>query len=339
MKNDIQITNCTFAKSILMILIVCYHSCAIWTNNWGELPHIQAPGIGIFAEWLNTFHIYCFTLISGYIFYYKKFEKKEYTLFTAFVYKKMKRLLVPFLVVGIMWIIPFEMYFSNKEWNFIFKYLLGISTSQLWFLLMLFNVFIIAFILNPLICKSNLLSVIISTLTWFIGKIGAKHFVNIFQIFTSFQFLLYFILGMKLRQYKNILQHLLKANVIIFLCMGDFILFLITRFKLFDFAKLNNMNTIVLHVLGAVTAFTCFQMFANVLRNGKRCYFFETLMTYSFPIFLFHQQIIYITNSFFDGVFNPYLNAVFNIGISLFGSLLISKFLYKSRVCRTLLGG
>lgn len=101
----------------------------------------------------------------------------------------MKRLLVPFLVVGIMWIIPFEMYFSNKEWNFIFKYLVGISTSQLWFLLMLFNVFIMAFILNPLICKSNLLSVIISTLIWFIGKIGAKHIINIFQIFTSFYIL------------------------------------------------------------------------------------------------------------------------------------------------------
>lgn len=190
MKNDIQITNCTFAKSILMILIVCYHGCALWTNNWGQLPHIQAPGIGIFRNGSIRF-IYCFTLISGYIFYYKKFERKEYILFTAFVYKKMKRLLVPFLVVGIMWIIPFEIYFSNKERNFIFKYLVGISTSQLWFLLMLFNVFIMAFILNPLICKSNLLSVIISTLIWFIGKIGAKHFINIFQIFTSFQFLLY----------------------------------------------------------------------------------------------------------------------------------------------------
>ena len=86
------------------------------------------------------------------------------------------------------------------------------------------------------------------------------------------------------------------------------------------------MNTIILHVFGDVTAFTCFQMLGNVLRNGKRCYFFETLMTYSFPIFLFHQQIIYVINIFFDGVFNPYLNAVLNIAISLFGSLLITKF-------------
>ena len=74
--SDNELNNCSAVKAILMLVIVLYHSLCIFVpNGWGPYkPAIESPILGTMAEWLGTFHIYSFTLISGYIFYYIKFN-------------------------------------------------------------------------------------------------------------------------------------------------------------------------------------------------------------------------------------------------------------------------
>ena len=67
-----KLKNIPFVKSILMLLVLLYHSCVFWTGNWWDIPPVYTSNlIGGFATWLNSFHIYTFTLVSGYIFAFK----------------------------------------------------------------------------------------------------------------------------------------------------------------------------------------------------------------------------------------------------------------------------
>lgn len=73
---DSELANCGSIKAILMLFVVLNHSlCVFVSNGWGPYePATESPVLGVMAEWLGTFHIYGFALISGYIFYYIKFN-------------------------------------------------------------------------------------------------------------------------------------------------------------------------------------------------------------------------------------------------------------------------
>lgn len=64
-----ELENCSFCKAALMILIVLYHVVLPWEGGgWANIrTEIEAPLLRYFAIWMNSFHIYGFVLISGYI--------------------------------------------------------------------------------------------------------------------------------------------------------------------------------------------------------------------------------------------------------------------------------
>lgn len=129
-----------------MIIIVLHHSTLFYSGSWFNILPCSEPNLFLatFSQWLKTFSVEAFTLISGYIYYYKKNEKGEYQIFGQYVRNKAMRLLVPYVAISLLWGIPFNMFF----WDFSFvrildKFGLGESPAQLWFLLMLFDVFVI----------------------------------------------------------------------------------------------------------------------------------------------------------------------------------------------------
>lgn len=67
-----KLDNCTFVKTILMLLVILGHAMAFWSGDWFTAnPIIPSQGLKIMYTWLNSFHIYGFTLVSGYIFAFK----------------------------------------------------------------------------------------------------------------------------------------------------------------------------------------------------------------------------------------------------------------------------
>lgn len=72
--------------------------------------------------------------------------------------------------------------------------------------------------------------------------------------------------------------------------------------------------------------------------NWQRSKVFKTLSTYSMPMYLFHQQIIYFSIVWLNGVVNPWINAVVNCVAAIFGSFIISALLMKWRRTRILIG-
>lgn len=64
--------NCGFVKMGLMFLVILGHCTAFWNGTWftGN-PFYKSSMLGIFSDYLGSFHIYAFTLVSGYIFAFK----------------------------------------------------------------------------------------------------------------------------------------------------------------------------------------------------------------------------------------------------------------------------
>lgn len=66
-----MLDNCHFVQAELMLLIVFCHSflflggMSLWFENQPVI--FKSKGLIILADWLNTFHIYGFTLVLGYI--------------------------------------------------------------------------------------------------------------------------------------------------------------------------------------------------------------------------------------------------------------------------------
>lgn len=87
-----ELESCSFVKTVLMLLVVVYHCFLFWSGGWlTEEPVYEAKVLAIIAMWMNTFHIYGFTLVSGYIFYHIKYKVGRYKDCKEFYINKAKR--------------------------------------------------------------------------------------------------------------------------------------------------------------------------------------------------------------------------------------------------------
>ena len=324
-----------------MFLVVFYHSILFYSGiDWfvGK-PLYVANSLKWLSGWLNSFHIYAFTLVSGYLYFYLRYENGKYQQLKKFLINKIKRLIVPYVFVCIIWVVPITCLFFNYTAGDIFKkYLLATSPSQLWFLWMLFDVFFIVYSMSDVIYKSNVISLIISFVSIIIGAIGGKLFPNLFCIWTGFIYVAYFILGCKIRQYGSykldrlgvlpwFLAHIGLYVVGTYLKSFNGLIFKVSSFAL----------NVILQLIGAVMAFLVLQKLADYVdwKNNRLIKGFSQI---SMPIFLLHQQLIYFSISLFNGHVNPYVNAIINVVFAIIGSVIITKLLYKIRLCRVLMG-
>lgn len=71
-EDGIYLENCKFVKTVLMLMVIFGHAVALWSGNWfADPPAIESNGLSILYALIGNFHIYAFTLTSGYIFAYK----------------------------------------------------------------------------------------------------------------------------------------------------------------------------------------------------------------------------------------------------------------------------
>lgn len=323
-----------------MLLVVAYHCLVFWTGTWftGK-PVINSNTISNVSLWMNSFHIYGFAMVSGYFFFFLKCEKGKYLSFTPFAANKAKRLLVPYVFISLVWVIPFAMYYFHFDAVEIIKrYILGTSPNQLWFLLMLFFVFMIFYPLTSFFEKHNIGGAIIVIGIYGIGLIVSKKLPNVFQVFRACMYLPLFWLGFKIRQYGS--QRLMRIPSLVWVAADVLLFTLVQYLSGFDatIIKLLNLGlSFLLHIIGALMAFAVLQKLANRV-NWKESKVFTLLSKNSMPVYLFHQQVIYVFISLLNGVINPYLHAGINFIGAMAVSLLISTLLMKFKWTRFLIG-
>lgn len=181
-----ELKNISFLKTVLMIIIVLYHSIIFWGGSWfTKNPAQQIVALKWLSEWMNTFHIYGFTLASGYLYAYARHERGKYQSFKAFLQKKATRLLVPYFCVALLWVVPIQCYFIDYTVEeLISKYLLATAPSQLWFLIMLFGVSLFFWLFSDVIYINNKLGLTIALIMYMLGSIGSVLLPNIFGVWT-----------------------------------------------------------------------------------------------------------------------------------------------------------
>ena len=285
------------------------------------------------SKWLNSFHVYCFTLISGYVFYALKFEQGRYQKYITFIANKAKRLLNPYAVVSVIWVIPISVYLTGIGWPEIWKsYVLGESPSQLWFLLMLFWVFIIIWPLSSYLDKHSIHGLIIMITIYLLGRKLSGMVPNIWGFVTALQYEIYFYLGFLIAKRKVLINY---KNTILWLFISVTLWLTANMVNLPQ--NINALKELLIHTTGAIACFYMLQ-FILLKSNCERCRFLKILANNSMTIYLFHQQLIYISIIFLNGKLSPWMHALVNFLFSLIVSLLISVVLKKNKYIRFLLG-
>ena len=263
---ETELSNCTFVKTVLMLAVILYHSVVFWSGGWfTKNPAFSAPALAVFAEWLNGFLVYAFTLVSGYIFYYLKYEKGKYTEFFPFAVNKAKRLLIPYVFASVIWVIPItEVFLKYSLKDIVTKFVLACSPAQLWFLVMLFMVFMAAWCLSDFFAKHDLAGAAAAAGFYVIGLLGGRIFPNVFCIWTSFSHILFFWLGFKLCQKQSALIKRLPSvlyvavNILLFA-----VRYFLSGFDGAAFSILGIFLTLAVRISGAVMAFAVLQTIAQ----------------------------------------------------------------------------
>lgn len=194
-----SLDNCYFIKTILMLMVVLYHSILFMSDGWSPInAKEKSQALLLFAGWLNSFHIYGFVLVSGFIFCHIKQERAGYKDYKSFVINKVRRLVVPALFITCVWAIPiaFELFDYAIE-DIVYRYIIALSPNQLWFSWMLFWVFIISWPLSKYF--DSYVGLIIALLLYLVGSFGGHFVPNYFQIWKGCEYVIFFLLGWTIR--------------------------------------------------------------------------------------------------------------------------------------------
>lgn len=266
-------------------------------------------------------------------------EKGRYNNLKEDIKKRAKRLLVPYLFTSIAWVIPIGiLFFKYSLGEIMNRFVLATGPAQLWFLVMLFFVFVFFELVGKKIKLSfkNLFLVYIITVV--VGNALSAVDFNFFQLATAIKYILYFYLGGYIYRYgKNISWRqtiimifgavILYAVAVVLGDSGNTIIKYSTRF----------IEPVVSVLEVSAIYFLCSKL---VLRCGGilKNKFYQLLEENSFGIYLFHQQIIYYTIIWLNGLAHPVVQALLSFVIALSVSLLMSWILKKWRVTRFMFG-
>lgn len=335
-----ELENCNFVRTVLMLIIVLYHSILFFGGNWFTKDAVfTSKTLSFAASWLNSFHIYGFTLVSGYVFYFLKYEAGKYQKYIPFLKNKAKRLLIPYCFVVLVWVLPIQFSFLKYDIITIIKnFILAISPNQLWFLWMLFGVFAFFWPISNIVKTKRVLGFFVIFALFGIGTVARFILPDVFQILNALTYLPFFYFGFKIRQ--NSFKFIYKIPVLVWV-LAHIMLFIAMKYLYsFDTALFKILNigvAFAVRSVGAVASFVILQKFAN-FANWQQNKLFSVLQKNSMTIYLFHQQIIYFVIICFNGVLNPFVHSIVNFVTAIILSLLIAKLLSKFKITRFLIG-
>ena len=337
---DWNTRNLYFVRLGLMLMVVFYHSILFWTGRWFNavgLPVFTNEYFPVVAKWFISFLMEAFTLVSGYLFYYLNFECKRYESLYKYFKIKTLRLLVPYISVAFFWVIPVSYFFY--KWSFqkiIDKYVLGLAPSQLWYLLMLFNVSLLAYACKKIFLKHTFFSLLLVSVLYVHGLQGWRFTLNYFMVHTSLKYLIFFLIGFKIRQFRC--KNIKFFSVLILFLLHTTLFYLMNFTDICDSGRYGRLFfNLSLNILGAVWIFLLLMKLGKIFPCESNKLLLG-LSENSMGIYLLHQQIIYFCIFLFNGEVDSLCNALINFILSILISLVIICYLKKYKTGRFILG-
>ncbi|MEX1307016.1 MAG: acyltransferase [Eubacteriales bacterium] len=171
------------------------HTISYDASNGAQ--HILNTIIGV----IYSFHMPLFFFVSGAVFGYV-YNRKPYT-FGGLIWKKTKRLAVPFYTTRFFYILPLKLllgiYALSNLPRLIKRLVLLGDLDHLWFLVILFYIFIIAFFLRKYLFKFKI-PVMLLLLA---GLAFYDHVSWAFLLNITFAYIIYFYMGLVFNEYQE----------------------------------------------------------------------------------------------------------------------------------------
>lgn len=146
-------------RVIAMTLVVFYHCLCVYNPIWGSISVGTNDCYVRICHVLNCVHVPLFFCVSGYLFAYLYCFKGKYRQPKEFIKVKIIRLIIPYLFWGVVVLLTTYHFYKPVQ------LLQGIS--HLWFLQVLFNIFVVAFLMRRLLERLDLKLDILIGLTLF----------------------------------------------------------------------------------------------------------------------------------------------------------------------------
>ena len=313
-KRDRKIDN---LRACAIIVVVLGHSIILYSRNWGIYQSNQVCEFFDYVkEIINLIQMPLFFSISGYLF--AKSIKAES--FPTFMVKKAKRLIIPFLFIGLTYMIPLKMflhypgYHGTSYFGAIKRLLNGSDMGHLWFLPTLFLYFAVSFWVKKFAGSSKAvwasITVFASILTLVPSKSGP--YVNYLYHFLGYYWS--FVFGALISSIN-----LQKVQYRWKMCIAGASVTLSALVILMDYS--------VLALIASASLTLCCYLFVSDDNNTM----LARISKNSFGIYLLHSPLIYIT---FTYMLNANPIVVFIVNFFIFGSLafLLSECLSKTQV-------
>lgn len=221
--------NITFIRAMAMILVVLGHSFAPFLENgvyWKTLGVVGTLNAAdIIRGIVYSFHMPLFMSVSGYLFYYEIENslqicrnKERIKSIITFTYKKIWRLVVPFILVMYLWRKPLAYLLGTESKPDSLKSaIIFHTTGPLWYLYVLFAIFILEKIIMWFIWSNEnhiKISLICMAAFAYLGYFmsGVVHHVLIYNF--------YFLIGITIHKYFEKIKKVSNAIVILLLAVS-----------------------------------------------------------------------------------------------------------------------
>lgn len=317
-------------KVIMMLTVVVYHCCAFFTGSWFNcVPLVyKANYISYFAKWLNTFHVQTFTMASGFIYYALKKQKYKNGI-AKDTQKRARRLLLPYFSTMLLWVVPFYVVFYGFHVeDLIYKFVLGCAPSQLWFLPMLFWSFIIFYFVFEIHEATNLGLIIVFVISVCgTAVLNLVDFPNILQVVTAVNYLIFYYLGGFLCEKKIKFRGWHSVPFLILSIIGFTVNIQIQESSLLVCKVVGQFLNCFCSISGIMFVYCLIKQLGE--KDFTNYKIWKKLKSNSFGIYLFHQQIVYLTILIFNGRVPPPVHVVFSFATTIILSSLLVDILKK----------
>ena len=319
-------------RAIAILFVVFGHSIILYQNDWTLFAtQRKVPFLNIVKEMIDVIQMPLFISLSGYLFNYSCPK----TSLTELVKKKVLRLGIPYLCIGIGWMLPIRLitkysgYQNMSLGNIILhKILMCEDNGHLWFLPFIFMCFIIMYFLvkTTVIFRlrqffANLFLIVtglVVYLEWW--RIPSDIlFGSVFRSVGIWYF--WFPFGYLLNSYKDMISQGLSRYRYLIL-IGSFMLMIAYIIGIHPYIFLTRVLLLI----------SLYLVIPD--RYSKMS---EFLSNNSFGTYLFHSPLVYLTFAFIP---NAWPVAVVTLNFFVFGGIAV----YMTRViskteCRFLIGG
>lgn len=302
-------------RAIAICVVVLGHSIILYSSTWNlYVTTKKSDFLDCVKSIINMFQMPLFFSLSGYLFA----GRKHKTNYIDFVIKKAQRLLVPFVVVGILFMIPLKKllnYPGYQNVNFysaVICLLRGTETGHLWYLPTLFLIMCMAYWIDKVTGKKVWRECVILLGTVVIHLVSGKipgivpYQSLVLKYFCSFWF------GKVICDLKlDVLSGKIKYFIGIMICITVPL-----------FSRVEELD--ILSAMAIVLAI-------YILVPAGRYVILSRLSKDSFGIYLFHSPLIYITFTYMADV-SPVLVVGTNIlwgGVALVLTELLHRTIFK----------